>query len=43
MVKNMALTPNSEEEKKYLQDMIKKHTGQRVVYTTKRAKGGNKI
>jgi len=42
-VKNMALTPNSEEEKKYLQDLIKKHTGQRVVYTTKCTKGGNKI
>ena len=31
----MTLTPNSEEEKKYLQNLIKKHTGQRVVYTTK--------
>ena len=36
----MTLTPNSEEEKKYLQDLIKKHTGQRVVYTTKCTKEG---
>jgi len=34
----MTLTPNSEEEKKYLRDLIKKHTAQRVVYTTKRTK-----
>ena len=35
----MALNPNSKEEKKYLQYLIKKHTGQHDVYTTKCTKG----
>lgn len=36
----MALDPNSEEEKKYIQYLIKKHTGQHEIYTAKCNKGG---
>ena len=36
----MALNPNSEEEKKYIQYLIKKHTGQHEIYTAKCTKGG---